>query len=60
MVNTRKHVSEMNNSDWRFGDKFTKKYIFRFRDRYTRAQTSESIDNLSRSVDLRYSGFDLN
>jgi hypothetical protein len=27
---------------------------FRFRDRYTRAQTSESIDNLSRSVDLAF------
>jgi hypothetical protein len=25
---------------------------FRFRDRYTRAQTSESLDNLSRSVDI--------
>lgn len=30
------------------------KVYFRFRDRYTRAQTSESIDNLSRSVDLAY------
>jgi Phosphate-selective porin O and P len=30
------------------------KVYFRFRDRYTRAQTSESIDNLSRSTDLAY------
>lgn len=36
-----------------------KKVFFRFRDRYTRAQTSESIDNLSRSVDLAYLRFDL-
>lgn len=27
---------------------------FRFRDRYTRAQTSESVDGLSRSTDLAY------
>ena len=32
---------------------------FRFRDRYTRAQTSESIDNLSRSVDLAFLRFDI-
>ncbi|MFZ2905605.1 MAG: porin [Cyclobacteriaceae bacterium] len=37
-----------------------KNVYFRFRDRYTRAQTSESIDNLSRSVDLAYLRFDLN
>jgi len=37
----------------------TDKIYFRFRDRYTRAQTSESIDNLSRSVDLAYLRFDL-
>jgi Phosphate-selective porin O and P len=30
------------------------KVYFRFRDRYTRAQTSESTDNLSRSTDLAY------
>jgi hypothetical protein len=30
------------------------KVYFRFRDRYTRAQTSESMDNLSRSVDLAF------
>lgn len=36
------------------------KVYFRFRDRYTRAQTSESIDNLSRSVDLAYLRFDVN
>lgn len=35
------------------------KVYFRFRDRYTRAQTSESIDNLSRSVDLAYLRFDV-
>ncbi len=35
------------------------KVYFRFRDRYTRAQTSESVDNLSRSVDLAYLRFDL-
>jgi hypothetical protein len=35
------------------------KVFFRFRDRYTRAQTSESIDNLSRSVDMAYLRFDL-
>jgi hypothetical protein len=37
----------------------TDKVYFRFRDRYTRAQTSESIDNLSRSVDLAFLRFDL-
>jgi len=36
------------------------KVFFRFRDRYTRAQTSESIDNLSRSVDLAFVRFDIN
>lgn len=35
------------------------KVYFRFRDRYTRAQTSESIDNISRSVDLAFVRFDL-
>lgn len=35
------------------------KVYFRFRDRYTRAQTSESIDNLSRSVDLAFLRFDI-
>lgn len=35
------------------------KVYFRFRDRYTRAQTAESIDNLSRSVDLAYIRVDL-
>jgi len=35
------------------------KVYFRFRDRYTRAQTSESVDNLSRSVDLAYLRFDI-
>jgi len=37
-----------------FRGNVTDKVFFRFRDRYTRAQTSESIDNLSRSVDLAY------
>jgi hypothetical protein len=37
----------------------TDNVYFRFRDRYTRAQTSESIDNLSRSVDLAFLRFDL-
>lgn len=35
------------------------KVYFRFRDRYTRAQTSEGIDNLSRSVDLAFLRFDI-
>jgi hypothetical protein len=35
------------------------KVYFRFRDRYTREQTSESIDNLSRSVDLAFVRFDI-
>ena len=39
--------------------KISEKVYFRFRDRYTRAQTSESIDNLSRSVDLAFLRFDL-
>ena len=30
------------------------KVYFRFRDRYTRAQTSESMDNISRSTDLAF------
>ncbi len=38
----------------------TKHVYFRFRDRYTRAQTSESVDNISRSVDLAYLRFDIN
>ncbi len=32
----------------------TERVYFRFRDRYTRAQTSESVDNLSRSTDMAY------
>src|SRR5580765_4400781 len=32
----------------------TDRVYFRFRDRYTRAQTSESVDNLSRSTDMAY------
>jgi len=34
--------------------KVHEKVYFRFRDRYTRASTSESIDNISRSLDLAY------
>lgn len=30
------------------------KVFFRFRDRYTRAQTSESVDNISRTVDMAF------
>jgi len=30
------------------------KVYFRFRDRYTRASTSESVDNISRSTDMAY------
>lgn len=37
-----------------FRGQVTDKVFFRFRDRYTRAQTSESIDNISRSVDMAY------
>ncbi len=43
-----------------FRGKVHDKVYFRFRDRYTRAQTSESIDNLSRSVDLAYIRVDVN
>src|SRR5688572_32258339 len=39
--------------------KVHEKVYFRFRDRYTRAQTSESIDNLSRSVDLAFVRVDI-
>jgi hypothetical protein len=42
-----------------FRGQVTDKVFFRFRDRYTRAQTSESIDNLSRSVDMAFVRFDL-
>jgi hypothetical protein len=35
------------------------KVFFRFRDRYNRAHTDESIDNLRRSVDLAYIRVDL-
>ena len=35
------------------------KVYFRFRDRYTRAQTSESIDGLSRSTDLAFIRVDI-
>src|SRR5436190_9071990 len=37
-----------------FKGKVHDKVYFRFRDRYTRAQTSESVDNLSRSTDLAF------
>jgi len=44
------------NEQFRFeirGD-VTDRVYFRFRDRYTRAQTSESVDNISRSTDLAF------
>src|SRR5688500_20258231 len=37
-----------------FKGKVHDKVYFRFRDRYTRAQTSESIDGISRSTDLAF------
>ena len=37
-----------------FRGQITNKVFFRFRDRYTRAQTSESVDNLSRSTDMAF------
>lgn len=43
-----------------FRGQVTDKLYFRFRDRYTRAQTSESVDNLSRSTDLAYVRVDAN
>jgi len=36
------------------------KVYFRFRDRYTRAQTSESVDGISRSTDLAFIRVDIN
>lgn len=42
-----------------FRGQVTDKVFFRFRDRYTRAQTSESVDNLSRSVDLAFIRVDI-
>jgi len=48
--------SRFSNEQFRleFKGKVTDKVYFRFRDRYTRAQTSESVDNLSRSTDLAF------
>jgi hypothetical protein len=37
-----------------FRGQVTDRVYFRFRDRYTRAQTAESVDNLSRSTDLAF------
>jgi len=37
-----------------FKGQIHEKVYFRFRDRYTRAQTSESLDNFSRSTDLAF------
>ncbi|HEV8514508.1 MAG TPA: porin [Cyclobacteriaceae bacterium] len=37
-----------------FRGQITDHVYFRFRDRYTRAQTSESVDNLSRSTDMAF------
>jgi hypothetical protein len=42
-----------------FRGQITDKVFFRFRDRYTRAQTSESVDNLSRSVDMAFIRIDI-
>jgi hypothetical protein len=39
--------------------KVHERVYFRFRDRYTRAQTSESVDNLSRSTDLAFVRVDI-
>jgi len=55
-VNGEHTTSRFTNEQFRLEikGKVTDKVYFRFRDRYTRAQTSESVDNLSRSVDLAY------
>ncbi len=45
---------KMNQFRLEFKGQVHEKVYFRFRDRYTRAQTSESVDNLSRSVDLAF------
>lgn len=49
-------ASRFRNEQFRleFRGQITDKVFFRFRDRYTRAQTSESVDNLSRSTDLAF------
>jgi hypothetical protein len=49
-------ASRFSNEQFRleFKGKVHDRVYFRFRDRYTRAQTSESVDNLSRSVDLAF------
>jgi hypothetical protein len=49
-------ASRFRNEQFRleFRGQVTDKVFFRFRDRYTRAQTSESVDNLSRSTDLAF------
>jgi Phosphate-selective porin O and P len=48
--------SKFVNEQFRFEikGKIHEKVYFRFRDRYTRAQTSESVDNISRSTDLAF------
>ncbi len=43
-----------------FKGKVHDKVYFRFRDRYTRAQTSESVDAISRSTDLAFIRVDVN
>ena len=55
-VNGAYTQSRFRNEQFRleFRGQVTDKVFFRFRDRYTRAQTSESVDNLSRSVDLAF------
>jgi hypothetical protein len=49
-------ASRFKNEQFRleFRGQVTDKVFFRFRDRYTRAQTSESVDNLSRSTDMAF------
>jgi hypothetical protein len=42
-----------------FRGQITDKVFFRFRDRYTRAQTAESVDNLSRSTDMAFIRIDV-
>jgi len=54
-------MSRFRNEQFRleFRGQVTDKIFFRFRDRYTRAQTSESVDNISRSVDMAFVRVDI-
>lgn len=49
-------ASRFRNEQFRleFRGQVTDKVFFRFRDRYTRSQTSESVDNISRSTDMAF------